>query len=546
MRERAKELEEESQDWSRKLESATILVKSLEEKIASVGDRRNLWTSAFAPIRQLPVEVLSLIFTLACSGDTPLIIRVGALGSRPTPDLPPQHTRHILCQVCKHWRVVAAETRHLWQHHVVFHDIWHPFIRAQGLLRIEGLPTVAELYCQNLMHVHFDFSGLASSPNSTDILSTIAQHQEQYVSLRLVGTAEIIGLSVPGRRRRRGHHSVSSDEEVQEFNMPRLEELLIAISSPKEGHSIDFRAPRLKKLTLLESTLPRIPVSRLNLPWSQLTHLTLGRQPPADVQHADLESVLPFHQFINALPRLLSHLRLIALEVADPPIDNSTRHITLSRLQVLEIHHPGRDSQDRERYGLRILRHITAPSLKTFDIIFTGRCVQSSEAGYVNTSCGRITSFLSRSPRLSEIRVALCPPRWLSNVKAVRQHRVLQFSGSADFMGEVKNGINRGGTWKVLFHRLGYFQESPPRPWAMQYTDVVSVDRFIDRFLKRRDPCFGTSILTLECGEDAKPLSGSEHSFLRSASSLLETVLSSLLVSREGVADGDRELYLVY
>jgi hypothetical protein len=123
---------------------------------------------------------------------------------------------------------------------------------------------------------------------------------------------------------------------------------------------------------------------------------------------------------------------------------------------------------------------------------------------------------------------------------------VLQFSGSADFMGEIKNKINRGGTWKVLFHKLGYFQESPTRAWAMQCIGVVSVDRFIDRFLKRRDPCFGTNTLTLECGEDAKPLSGSEYSFLRSASSLLETVLSSLLVSREGVTDGDRELYLVY
>ncbi|TEB39659.1 hypothetical protein FA13DRAFT_1723884 [Coprinellus micaceus] len=428
MRERAKELEEESQDWSRKTRGHR------GKKLRALATEENLWTSAFAPI---------------------------PLGSRPTPDLPPQHIRHILCQVCKHWRVVAAETRHLWQHHVVFHDIWHPFIRAKGLLRSEGLPTVAELYCRNLTHVHFDFSGVASSPNSTDILSTIAQHQEQYVSLRLVGTAEIIGLSVPGRRRRRAHHSMSSDEE----------ELLIAITSPKEGHSIDFRAPRLKKLTLLESTLPRIP-------------------------HADLESVLPFHQFIDALPRLLSHLRLIALEVADPPIDNSTRHITLSRLQVLEIHHPGRDSQDRERYGLRILRHITAPSLKTFDIIFTGRCVQSSEAGY--------------------IRVALCPPRWLSNVKAVRQHR------------------------------LGYFQESPTRAWAMQCIDVVSVDRFIDRFLKRRDPCFGTNTLTLECGEDAKPLSGSEYSFLRSASSLLETGSFFPLGLSEGVTDGDRELYLVY
>jgi len=549
MQERAKEFEEESKDWNRKLEAARILVIALEEKVASLDDRRNLWASAFAPIRRLPVEVLSFIFILACSGDTSLQIRVGARESETPPTLPSQLTCHILSHVCKHWRAVASETRNLWQHCVGFHDICHSHLRPQGLLRKQELCTVEELYGQNLTCVHFDFSN-ASYPKTADVLSTVAQHQKQYVSLRLVGTGEIIGLSSPNpRRRRRERHEVaSSDDEGiwEEFDMPRLEELFISITSHTEGHSVYFRAPKLKKLTLLESALPRISVPNLHLPWSQLTHLTLGRQHTADFQYAALELVLSFRQFIDALPSSLTHLRLIALDIADPPTGALPRQIMLFSLRVLEIHHPGRDHSRREWYGLRILRHITAPSLKTFDIIFTGRCVQANEAEYVGSSCAQITSFLSRSHHLDEIRVAFCPPRWLSNVKAVRQHRVMQFLGSVGFMAEVHNKVDTGSPWNLSFTKLGDFQDAPPRSWAMQYTGVVSVDQFIDRFLKRHDPCFGADPSTLERVEKVKRLPVSENGSICTALRILETVLRSLLVPQGGVVDGNRELYFVY
>jgi hypothetical protein len=113
-------------------------------------------------------------------------------------------------------------------------------------------------------------------------------------------------------------------------------------------------------------------------------------------------------------------------------------------------------------------------------------------------------------------------------------------------MAEVHGEIDAGNPSNLSFVTLGDFQAAPPRFWATQYTDIVLVDQFINRFLKRHDPCFGTDPLTLERVESVKRLLASEFSSIRAGLSILKTVLGLLLISRAAVVDGERELYFVY
>ncbi|TEB26004.1 hypothetical protein FA13DRAFT_1126104 [Coprinellus micaceus] len=140
----------------RKLNEARALVKTLEEEVAAAERQNEFYMSASVPIRQVPVEVLSSIFVLACHWDAFHFYPRTTYGKK----VQNHHTTgSSIIRVCKHWHDVALQSPAMWSHPFVFHDLRDDERMGEGVkyrlkaasAKCRGRP-IPHVYFQNLGH----------------------------------------------------------------------------------------------------------------------------------------------------------------------------------------------------------------------------------------------------------------------------------------------------------------------------------------------------------------------------------------------------------
>ncbi|KAF6763756.1 hypothetical protein DFP72DRAFT_873313 [Ephemerocybe angulata] len=445
----------ELQSWRRKVKAAKILLDSLEGKAKVAARRMTMWSTILAPIRRVPLEVLTEIFTLACLGDVfHLFPDVDAKA--------PIATSHSLIHVCKYWRDTAIRTPQMWNHFVVV----HPAFLNKPQFRWEHLLTV---YGKNLTRVDLHLLKDGFPETAIDLSESIFKYQHQYTSLRLEAPISAYEWS------------------PDTFHTPLLKDLVFICRpytdelAPYTEWSLQFEAPMLKKLSIYYD-FP-LKGSNLKFPWTQLTHLFLA---PA---HPDAQDVDVYNDFFNFLGSLVNvtYLGLGGVTLgnswAHPPSKNLK--VIIPNLRHLEIQDPSfflLAYSRRYSNGVDVLAHISAPVLTTFDLTFNHT---EGSIEYLGNVQEHINTFLERTPLLSKVRVLLSLaswPRGLPPGRRLDKFPILVLSGDSQRFEEFAN-IN-----DTSFSRHG---EIWPKPFARWPPEVMfTTDHFIDRFLERDDPLF--------------------------------------------------------
>ncbi|KAF6763776.1 hypothetical protein DFP72DRAFT_873360 [Ephemerocybe angulata] len=392
-----------TKNGEKQLDAAQILVEVLKAKTDAAEMTMGLWSTMLAPIRCIPMEILTEIFVLACDGDV-----LHPLPSR-------RRGSHVLTHVCKYWRDVALRSPKVWSHWVVL----HPAAGSMGETSL-GL----EIKLPNNW-----------SKSTQALFNAALKNRSRLVALKLSAPCNILG------------------EKIQE-------------GEQEEQYHIAFQsAPKLKKVFIRH----QIPWPRdLLVPWSQLTHLFLGRR--------GRRSTDTCHGLLLLLKQLsnLTHLYLSNVRVEEGRIESSTEQlrneaVVLPRLRVLEIHDGSLEFLKKRWYasrdlnGLDFLARLTTPSLESFDLLFgdTRNALSNAYDAFSHT-----TAFLKRAPpTLRRVRLAACLLDWLELVKEDRPRR--------------------GSPLQVLL--FGYRQATTRPKHRKPSADVFARDHFIDRYLAKGD-----------------------------------------------------------
>ncbi|KAF6763794.1 hypothetical protein DFP72DRAFT_873400, partial [Ephemerocybe angulata] len=451
--EKQDEYKNELWSWRRKIDATKILLDALRGK-AKVAERNmDMWATMTAPVRRIPLEVLTEIFTLACLGD---VFHLFPDSEAKTPI----STSHSLIHVCKYWRDIALQTPRIWNHFVVV----HPPVFQHRSFRWEHLIGV---YGKNLTHVDLRLLKDGFPEGALTLHESIFNYQHQYISLRLQAP---ISSYFPHRKK---------------YGGPFLEELLVVcrpyqVNQPYTEWDLDFEAPVLKKLSIFYDLVLR--ASGLTFRWKQLTHLFLGA---CNLDAAELDNYKDFFPFLSGLVNVtyLGFGRVALGESWRNTVPEKVE-VLLPKLRHLEIQDPSLFFLRRDLHnanGRDVLAHISAPALTTFDLTFS----HTLEAiGNLAAARDRINSFLERTPLLSKIRVLVALPSWPHGLPpggALEQCPILAFSGDSQRF-EAWAGIS-----DASFTRHGELCQHPFARWP---ADVCTTDYFFDRFLEREDPLF--------------------------------------------------------
>lgn len=443
----------ELQSWRRKVKAAKILLDSLEGKAKVAARKMTMWSTILAPIRRVPLEVLTEIFTLACLGDVfHLFPDVDAKA--------PIATSHSLIHVCKYWRDTAIRTPQIWNHFVVV----HPAFLNKPRFRWEHLLTV---YGKNLTRVDLHLLKDGFPETAFALSESIFKYQHQYTSLRVEAPISAYEWS------------------PDTFHTPLLKDLVFICRqytdelAPYTEWDLRFEAPMLKRLSIYYD-FP-LKDSNLRFPWKQLTHLFLA---PGHPDAQDVDNYNNFFDFLGTLVNV-TYLGLGKVTLSSSWVNPHSKKVILPNLRHLEIQDPSfllLAYSQRNSGGVDILAHISAPVLTTFDLTFnhTERSIQ--HLGYVQE---HINAFLERTPLLSKVRVLLSLaswPRWLPPGRKLDKCPILVLSGDSQRFEEF---ANTNDTSFILHGEIW------PNPFARWPPEVIcTTHHFIDRFLERDDPLF--------------------------------------------------------
>ncbi|KAJ8089078.1 hypothetical protein PM082_014326 [Marasmius tenuissimus] len=107
--------------------------KSLEEALARITEKKQIYHSILHPIRRLPPEILVEIFRICTFGDAFTGQFPGSLDTRKAP--------WKLTQVCRAWRSVSASASSLWTQ-VSIYKSRGPTVSASRMASLEALLSI--------------------------------------------------------------------------------------------------------------------------------------------------------------------------------------------------------------------------------------------------------------------------------------------------------------------------------------------------------------------------------------------------------------------
>ncbi|KAJ6613145.1 hypothetical protein B0H10DRAFT_2049688 [Mycena sp. CBHHK59/15] len=239
------------------------------------------------PVLSLPTEITSKIFQYT-------------LLSIPRPS--PPEAPLLLTQICREWRAIAVNDHHLWQS-ILFEDIGSLELLNLWLSRSGNLPL--------------SYSLLSSDPAQAESLleaSILHAHRWQDVTLT---------LPLP----------TFAKLEINQINLPVLRKISLAIRSATYtgvvtfGNTITIQNAPL----LLEAHVTTIPHVQFDLPWPQLTTLTLRH----NVEFSDCLSLLEHCPELVNLEISITDPGVPAIPPA-PLTHHSMQCLTLNSMTLLE------------------------------------------------------------------------------------------------------------------------------------------------------------------------------------------------------------------
>jgi hypothetical protein len=208
------------------------------DKSGQLKNCRDVQSTLIAPIRRLPVELLSAIFEQCLLED---------MVDRPTPQLP--HPSELLTQICREWRAVAISTPRLWC--TIIMRLNYIKMESQTalvtawLLRSAGCPLSIGLTCVDSIKKH----------GRHPAVDALVQHSCRWQNVYINGQAAFLNAFISAKGHLDGLHKLNL-KSTYDF---------------REHLSDTFSiAPQLHRLTLCAG----IP-SNVELPWEQITQCSL-------------------------------------------------------------------------------------------------------------------------------------------------------------------------------------------------------------------------------------------------------------------------------
>ncbi|KAJ7162982.1 hypothetical protein C8R46DRAFT_1352808 [Mycena filopes] len=253
-----------------RIESQIRDLESLRDRERETLARLQAALRSFAaPVRKLPVELLAEIFRYVCVFD-PYYRRQSRrqrLGKRL--NFLPLRAAEVMSHVCAHWRQVAITTPQLWTE----------------ILPIGLDKTPTEDYCAGLK----DWLG-RSAPLPIHVgLSCTMGVDATAVAGAFLTTADRwsdANLALP---------SLSVFSQIPSDGIKQLRNLTLNSPDRTSASLAAFSlAPNLTEVTLYIRH-----IARLQLPWSQLAHLTVGTESPQDSQEC-LDTLLLCQNLVTA------------------------------------------------------------------------------------------------------------------------------------------------------------------------------------------------------------------------------------------------------
>ncbi|KAJ8514199.1 hypothetical protein ONZ45_g8250 [Pleurotus djamor] len=225
----------------------------LQDTEQQLEDELDQYQCVLAPIRRLPHEILSTIFT-ACVDDD-MDVLCNPLDQREPP--------WVLGRVCRLWKSIADSTPVIWSRIRIE-------LRDFSPLNTSSLRTITQFFQRTGNHpirLAVDFSHYDSHPVIDIIIAHATQWQE--VSLTLMNASAWTRLS-----------SIR-------HNLPLLRHLRLQLgylwrSSPSLPSHLSYPTDIFAHASALRS-LELVPYERLSLPWPQIRHLTANFQNIEDV-----------------------------------------------------------------------------------------------------------------------------------------------------------------------------------------------------------------------------------------------------------------------
>ncbi|KAG7089958.1 hypothetical protein E1B28_011583 [Marasmius oreades] len=233
------EAESEHGRYTGEIDRLRSIMKKLERERAYLQRYIDEYRTLLSPIRKLPPEILTEIFSLHCQAPSWLRRPVIA---------PPM----IIAQTCSFWRQLALDTPLLW---ASFHVTLSPFpgniqLLSTYLHRSKDLPLTVEL----------DYR----EPNDCLVLKTLLEHSWRWKRFLLYGADRLSSIESP-------------------LILPLLKSLELSTITSSRVTSIFKNALALKRLTLDNVSVHTIELE--TLPCSRLTSVTVRRLSVSDALH---------------------------------------------------------------------------------------------------------------------------------------------------------------------------------------------------------------------------------------------------------------------
>ncbi|KAF9469260.1 hypothetical protein BDZ94DRAFT_367322 [Collybia nuda] len=334
-------------------------IETLDEKIFHLQSVRARKLSRIAklkamisPIRELPGEIIAVIFSAFTSGTVTIEKEMDTLSMEPW----------NLSQVCSKWRAVALATPQLWNDARVVYNLPQQrdlVILTQKLATFFSHSGTSLLSLEVLAHAFHRKHSNSLYETITELLAP-CYHRLQHISFE---PAEYISRLF----------------YLPNYNMKYLETIemrMLSLNHSQEGdtHFQFGPAPNLREY-ILSMEVPGVPVPHnlIHLPWERLTKLHL----------IDSTTLSPGsgHDLLRQCRSLISCAFTIG-----PDHGGFTKRdkIFMAHLEVLEVA-AWPDSSDRGRF----FEPLIAPSLKSLSL--------TGEDGVAEWSDEELTSFILRS-----------------------------------------------------------------------------------------------------------------------------------------------------
>ncbi|KAJ7162981.1 hypothetical protein C8R46DRAFT_332364 [Mycena filopes] len=335
--------------------------------------------AVIAPIRKVPVELLAEIFRYTCLSEPPIYryrFTIGLPQPRKENMLQPAE---VVSHVCVHWRQVAVTTPQLWT------DVLP--------IRLDRPPT--EAYCTGLkewlgrsapLPIHFQLA-CASDVNPTAAVDTFLTVAHRWSSAQ---------FALP---------SLSVLSNIPSDGLKQLRKLTLDSPDTSSAALAAFSlAPNLSKVTLYT---PHI--TRLQLPWYQLAHLTVAG---AALPQECLDTLVRCQNLVTASFSMLPW--------PGRPNVSALTPVTLGQLESLALNSSSKVGSITPLFACLALPSLNRLSLSlNYDVAwatpeFTQFQLRSPNIETLSISCTNLDSdtlltILRHAPAVSELNLDDCP-----------------------------------------------------------------------------------------------------------------------------------------